>query len=404
MIITNGIIITPFKVLYELDVIIHSGIIIGFKERGTYSSENEEIVDATGCYICPGFVDIHTHGGGGSDFMDASYEDYCKALSFHSSNGTTSLLTSTVTAPVDQIKDVLAMTRKLKDKVVSGCRVLGVHLEGPFLSKKNKGAHVEKFLLTPEENGYTFVEENDDVIVNVTISPELPGSIKMIKDLTKLGIIVSGGHDDATDDDIYEAIDAGLTNLTHIFCAMSSVANKKGRRRAGLTEIGLIDERLSVELIADNHHLPPELVRLVYKCKGPQKACVVSDCLRAGGMPSDGTTYALGPRNDPHAQQVVIKGDVASLPDGSRLAGSIQPISRMVRNLVQYCGIPLVDAVCMGSFTPARIIGKEQMIGSIAPGKKADLCVMDSSLIPKVVIVDGNIIFHKKMFKKESVL
>ena len=217
----------------------------------------------------------------------------------------------------------------------------------------------------------------------------------MIRDLVDWGIIVSGGHDDAADNEVRAAIDAGLTNLTHLFCAMSSVANKHGTRCVGLTEIGLIDDRLSVELIADNHHLPPELVRLAYKCKGPQKACVVSDCLRAGGMPVDGTVYTLGSKYDERSQRFVAAGDVASLPDGSRLAGSVQPIGRMVKNLVEDCGIPLVDAVCMASYTPAKVIRKEHTIGSIAPGKKADFCIMDQNLLPVMTIVDGNIVYSK---------
>lgn len=396
MIITNGIVISPFQAVYGLDVVVRGDTIDGFKDTGTYTVEDKDIIDVSGYYVCPGLVDIHTHGGGGSDFMDASYEDYSKALRFHSSNGTTSLLTSTVAAPVEQIVDTLAITRRFKDQVISGCRVLGAHLEGPFLSRKNKGAHIEDYLLVPKESGYRFIQENADVIVNATVSPELPGCIEMIRDLVELGIVVSGGHDDAVDYEVRAAIDAGLTNLTHIFCVMSSVAAKHGKRRVGLTEIGLVDERLSVELIADNHHLPPELVRIAYKCKGAQKACVVSDCLRVGGMPADGTVYTLGSRNDAHSQRVVVVGDVAALPDGSRLAGSVQPLSRMVQNLVRNCGIPLVDAICMASFTPAKIIGKEQSIGSIAPGKKADFYIMDRDLIPRMTIVDGDIVFSSE--------
>jgi N-acetylglucosamine-6-phosphate deacetylase len=393
MIIKNGRVLSPFEVFKDTDVIVENGVIVSLGNTGTEYENDKNIIDASGCYVCPGLVDIHTHGGGGGDFMDATEDSFMKALKFHVSNGTTSLLASSVTAPIDQILNMLEVIRKFKDAEKPVCRVLGAHLEGPFLSEKKRGAHKSEYLLIPKENGYDFIIDNSDIVVNVTLSPELPSVIELTKELVRLGIVVSGGHDDSRKSEIMPVIDAGLTNLTHIFCAMSTVTMRDGIRSVGLTEIGLIDDRLSVELIADNHHLPPELVKLAYKCKGPRKACVVSDSLRASGMPTDGTIYTLGANNDKDAQKFIVADDVAILLDGSRYAGSVQPISRMIKNLVDDCDIPLLDAVCMASYTPAKIIHKEHLIGSISPGKMADFCILDNNLNVVKTIVGGEIVF-----------
>ena len=389
MILKNGKVVTPFEILPETDIKITDGRIAGI---GTFVPEAcEEIIDATGYYVCPGFVDIHTHGGFGGDFMDAAQEALEKACAFHASNGTTCLLATSVTAPVEQITDMIAAVRSWQQEAHHTCRILGVHVEGPYISLKNKGAQHEQYLRVPDKDPYTFLLNNSDVIRTVTIAPELPGAVKMTAELTACGIKVCGGHDDGERDLILPVIDAGLSHCTHLWCAMSGVAMRDGVRNVGLTELGLIDDRLTVELIADNHHITPDMVRLVYKCKGADKLCVVSDCLRAGGKPADGTLYTLGTLKDPDAQKFIVSDGVARLPDGSRYAGSIQPLSRMVRNLICDCGIPIVDAVRMASLTPASIIGVSGEYGSVSVGKHADFCLMDSDFRAVQTLIDGNI-------------
>lgn len=388
MIIKNGNIITPFEILYNTDVKTCNGFISEISKN--IELINHDVIDATGMFICPGLVDIHTHGGGGGDFMDATEESFESALSFHIRNGTTSLLATSVTAPIDQIVKMLSVVRKYISKKDS--IILGAHIEGPYISSKNKGAQHESYLLNPAYDGYQFILDNIDVISIVTMSPELDGTIKMTKDLVKKGVLVSGGHDNGDKETIMPLIDAGMSHCTHHFCAMSTVKMRNGIRSVGLTELGLIDERLSIELIADNHHLPPELVRLAYKCKGASKICVVSDCLRAGGMGMDGKLYTLGSKEDKNAQKFIVSGDVAKLPDGSRYAGSIQPISKMVQNMVLDCNIPFVDAVRMASYTPAKIIGKSHEIGSVSSGKKANFCLMDKKYNVVGTIINGELI------------
>lgn len=387
MIIKNGNIIRDNQIKYGDDLYISGNLIVEENTGG-------EIIDATGLYVCPGFVDIHTHGGYGGDFMDATNDAFENALRFHGENGTTSVLATSVTAPVEQIVKMLKMVRKYKAASDLPCRILGAHIEGPYLSYKNKGAQHEKYLRNPEKDSYDFIIENKDVVKTVTIAPELDGAAKMTADLKNAGIMVHGGHDDGEKDTILPAIENGLSHCTHLWCAMSTVAIRDGVRNVGLVELGLIDDRLTVEVIADNHHITPEMIKLIYKCKGADKMCIVSDSLRAGGMPENDTLYTLGRLEDENAQKFIVYDGVARLPDKSRMAGSIQPLSQMIKNIVFDAGIPLADAIKMASATPAKIIGVYQTIGSLDIGKRADVVLLDDQLNVKMTIKDGKVIYN----------
>ncbi|MCI8387679.1 MAG: N-acetylglucosamine-6-phosphate deacetylase [Clostridiales bacterium] len=381
MVIKNGRIVLPEKIITS-DLTIRDGRITAFE------ADDSEVFDADGMYVCPGFVDIHTHGGGGFDFMDDSDEAFAGALDFHLKNGTTAILPSSVTASVEDISAMLERTRRFMGR--EGINVLGVHAEGPYLSLKNKGAQAVKYLRAPALDDYSFLLENCDVVKIVTLSPELAGAAEMTRRLTEAGIVVSGGHDDGCKPLIMPAIEAGLCHATHLWCAMSTVTRYNGKRVPGLCEIALTDDRITAEIIADLHHLPPELVQIIYRCKGPEQLCVVSDCLRAGGMPDDGRVYSLGSGDD--TTEFIVRDGAASLLDGSRLAGSIQPLSRMVANLVRECGISFHEAVRIASLTPAKTVGAASELGSIEVGKRADLCLMTQDYEVAAVVVGGKFI------------
>lgn len=386
MIVRNGTVVTPFKLLEKTDIQIENGLVTGL---GRFEEYSEESVDAAECYVAPGFIDIHLHGGYGGDFMDATTESFEKALEFHAQHGTTSVCPTSVTAPVEQIKKMMAMARLYREGACVGSRILGVHLEGPYLSVKNKGAQKKEYLKIPSRDGYEFILENRDICKRVTLSPELDGAVEMTKALTEAGIQVSGGHDDGEKNSILSALSAGMNSCTHWYCAMSTATMRNLVRSAGLMEIGLSDDRLCLELLADNHHLPPELVQLAYKCKGADRLCLVSDSLRAAGMHADETLYQLGQDCDEKSQKFRVSDGVAVMEDGTHYAGSIQPISRMVKNLVQDCKIPLTDAVRMATLTPAKLICMEKDLGSIEVGKKADLCILDQDLNVKATYISG---------------
>lgn len=383
MIIKNARVITPEKIIDNCDILIENGII---KQIGKELSA-KDTVDAQGAYLTPGFVDIHTHGGYESDFMDSNDEAFSKALKFHLDNGTTTVVPTSCTAPRKNVISFINFTRDyMKSDAPHKSMIAGLHLEGPYLSVRNRGAQKLEELAIPERDDYTYILENADVIKIVTISPELPGAAKMTELLTRAGILVSGGHDDGIFPEFLPAIDAGIKHLTHIYCAMSDLRYKDGKREVGLREYGLVDDRLTAEMIADNRHITPELARLIIRAKGSDKVCVVSDSLRCAGQPKDERVYKLG--SDEDAQLVRIGDGIAVTVKDGIYAGSITPVRVMVKNLIN-AGTGIVDAVKMGTLTPAKIIGKDTQIGSIEVGKRADLCLLDEDFNVKTVFADG---------------
>ena len=379
MIIKNGKVITPDEVLDGFDLRIEEGLI---KEIGR-SLTGDQTVDADGAYIVPGFVDIHTHGGCGADFMDATKDAFDKALGFHLGEGTTTVVATSCTAPKDSIVRFLGFAKEYmrRSRVVAG-----VHLEGPYLSVRNKGAQKEEYLAVPATVDYSYMLDYADVIKTVTISPELPGAAEMTTALLRTGITVSGGHDDGIYPEFMPTIEAGMSHLTHLYCAMSELRFKDGIRNVGLREYALTDDRLTVELIADNRHIPPHLARLVLRAKGADKVAVVSDSLRCAGCPKDGAVYKLGA--DENAQLVKIGDGVAVTADGERFAGSITSVRQMVKNLID-AGIGVTDAVKTGTLTPAKIIGEDKTVGSIEIGKRANIAVLDADWNLTGVYLDG---------------
>ena len=383
MLIKNGRAVTPEGVI-EADILIENGKIVKIEKN---IKADCEVIDAEGKFVTPGFIDIHTHGGYESDFMDATDEAFCAALSFHLDNGTTSVIPTSCTAPTESIVRFLGFVREyLKENREDRARVLGAHLEGPFLSVKNKGAQKLEQLCVPDKDDYSYMLEYSDVIKTVTISPELPGADKMTRELTACGVVVSGGHDDGIYPEFMPAVEAGMSHLTHLYCAMSDLRFKDGRRNVGLREYALTDDRLTAEIIADNRHIPPMLARLIVRAKGADRVCTVSDSLRAAGQPADGRVYKLG--SDEDAVRFVIGDGVAVVENSATYAGSITPVRRMVKNLID-AGIPLADAVKMGTLTPARIVGEDARIGSLEVGKLADICILDENFELDGLVLNG---------------
>ncbi len=382
MLIKNGRIITKDSVLEGYDLLVKDGVI---KEIGKGLSDSDT-VDVGGAYVTPGFIDIHTHGGYEADFMDCTDEAYEKALGFHLDNGTTTVVPTSCTAPEESIVRFLEFARGYIKSGKGKARVAGVHLEGPFLSEKNRGAQKLEQLASPDRDNYSYMLEYSDVITTVTISPELPLADKMTKALRECGIVVAGGHDYGIFPEFMPAIEAGLSHLTHLYCAMSDLRFKDGKRNVGLREYALIDDRLTAEIIMDNHHITPELARMIIRCKGADRVCVVSDSLRCAGQPKDGRVYKLG--SDEDAVRFVIGDGVAVVENSATYAGSITPARLMVKNLID-AGISIPDAVKMGTSTPARVIGVDDTRGSIEVGKYADLCILDDGFNLIKVFVGG---------------
>ena len=382
-----GNLILPDRILYGGRIVCENGMIQKIEENAVKNWTDLP-------YILPGLVDIHNHGGMGCDYMDATDASFDTISAYLTQHGITSAQCATVSAPLEQILDFLRFYREKTGRYVdgSGCRFVGVHLEGPYISFAKKGAHPAHTLRTAED-GYDWILQNRDIIGEVTVAPELPGMQKMIRDLTNAGIVISGGHDDAEPEDIVAAVANGMTHCTHIYCAMSTLHKTGIERKTGLCEYAMTHSEITAEMIADNHHVPPILAKMIYNAKGADKLCLVSDAIGPAGLPESDELYSLGTGEG--CTKVYVENGIALVEDRSCYAGSVQPLDRMIRNLVWDANIPLVDAVRMASLTPAEVIGIDGECGSIAVGKRADLCFMDPGLNVVKTVVAGKTAYQK---------
>jgi len=341
-------------------------------------------LDIQGNLLCPGFIDIHTHGCAMFDTMDASEKAFDEMTKFHFQNGDTTFLPTTLTASLGSITKALDCFRRYKTELP--VRLPGIHLEGPFLSAFNRGAQPERYLLTPDRDSIDFVVRNSDVIRLITVSPDLPDVKLLIEASAEHGIVVSGGHDNAIETEVYEAMLAGLRSVTHIFCSSSTLSRRHGERHIGITEVGLSSDALYAEAIADGAHLPYPMFNLLYRCKGYEKIVLVSDSIRATGMPPG--SYFVGEANE--GTRVDVTDRVAILADKSKFAGSITPVRKMVEGLKRHTDIPLAEIVSMATTSPARLLHFERT-GDVRKGYEARLNVLSPEGVLLRTIADDRV-------------
>ncbi len=342
-----------------------------------------EEYDMTGYYVSAGFIDIHTHGGGGYRF-EGSVDEIVNACNFHAQHGTT-LICPTISASsfesmADSVKNVkLAMD----DPRVKGT-ILGAHMEGPYLSAKQAGAQCPAHITPPIEEDYLpFIEKYSSVIARWTYAPENDVEEKFAKTLKKYGIVASAGHTDAIYHDMKRALENGCRLVTHLYSCTSTITRDHGFRRLGVIETAFLLDDMYVEIICDGKHLPPELIRLIYKIKGADRIALVTDSLALAG-----TDQTHGFMQD---TEFIIEDGVCKLVDRSAFAGSIATADRLVRVAVKEAGLPLLDAVKMITATPASIM-KISTKGKIAQDMDADFAVFDEGISVKTVFVNGEII------------
>ncbi|NLL47448.1 MAG: N-acetylglucosamine-6-phosphate deacetylase [Firmicutes bacterium] len=390
-ILKNGTVITPIRTEKDSSVIIEDGKIIAIlPDSKLQTYESDQIIDVGGRYISPGFIDIHSHGGGGHDFMDGTVEAIVGAATSHVAYGTTTILPTTVTSTWDELDAMLEQFAKAQDEMVGGPNIAGVHLEGPYFSLEQKGAQDPRYIKDPDPREYERVAEYSHLVKRWTIAPELPGALEMGRFLSERGILCSIGHSNAIYEEVVEAVESGYSLVTHLFSGMSMVRRINAYRYAGVVESALLLDDLTVELIADGVHLPKSLLQLTYKVKGPDKICLVTDSMRGAGMPEGDSI--LGSLTD--GQSVIIEDGVAKLPDRSAFAGSVCTADRLIRTMVYTADVPLVDAVRMATLTPAKVLQLDQQKGKLAPGMDADIAVFDSEIEMYLVMVGGQVCFQ----------
>ncbi|MFJ3079474.1 N-acetylglucosamine-6-phosphate deacetylase [Streptomyces halstedii] len=348
-------------------------IVEGTRIAGS-TPDGARTVDLRGHWVVPGFVDMHNHGGGGASFATGSAEDVLTGVRTHRAHGSTTVVASTVTGDLD----FLARQAGMLSELVEQGELAGIHFEGPFISPCRKGAHSEALLRDPDPAEVRkLVDAARGTAKMVTLATELPGGIESVRLLAEHGVIAAVGHTDATYEQTVAAIEAGATVATHLFNAMPAL----GHRAPGPIAALLEDERVTVELINDGTHLHPAALELAYHHAGAGRVALITDAMDAAGS-ADGD-YLLGPLG------VVVKDGVARLVDGGSIAGSTLTLDTAFRRAVTVDKIPVEDVVRSISANPARLLGLDDRVGSLEPGKDADLVVLDEDFTLKGVMRRG---------------
>ncbi len=335
-------------------------------------------IDVSGKYLCPGFVDIHVHGGGGADFMDLTEDAFRTVCQTHARHGTTSLTPTSTVATMTEYTRFLALCARFRDQPTGGSRVVGCHLYGPYFLPAAKGCHPNAEFLTPHaEDTDAYGAFSESFPLTVTIAPELSGAEALTYACRKRGVRVNIGHSYATFEQVEAAVRWGAGHVDHLFCAMSDRARLRQQQafpmRAGVMEATLFFEELTTEVIADGKHLDDSLLRLAYKLKNG-KLALVTDSMRAVDMP-DGE-YWFGPINT--GERVRKRDGVGVTLDGTALASAVMGMDHCIRTMMHATRAPAHEIINMATLIPATIIGLERELGSIAVGKRADFVVMNS--------------------------
>jgi N-acetylglucosamine-6-phosphate deacetylase len=386
--IINGKIITPYRVLDHHILLAEDGIITGIEPESTFCGECQ-VVDAGGSYVAPGFIDMHTHGAGGHDFMDGTVEAFLGAAEMHARHGTTTLLPTTLTSSREELSHTLSVFREASAKNNCGSHMQGMHLEGPYFSKNQLGAQDPKFIRNPDPTEYEAIVRESKDIIRWSAAPELKGALRFGRFMSLNGILPSIAHTDAVYEEVIEAFENGFTHMTHLYSAMSGVSRRNAFRFAGVIESAFLIDEMTVEIIADGVHLPQSLLQLIYKSKGASRIALVTDSMRAAGMPEGNSI--LGSLQA--GQTVLVEDGVAKMPDRKAFAGSVATADRLVRTMVQLAGVNLPEAVQMMTATPARICGIFNQKGSLTIGKQADMIIFDQDIHINKTIIKGTIIY-----------
>lgn len=348
------------------------------------NEENIEPIFETDGIVVPGFIDEHIHGAGGADAMDGTVESLQTISEFLAREGTTGFLATTMTQSPENITNALKAVKKVREKgEYKGAEVLGVHLEGPFISPKHVGAQPLEYVATPDAELFDkYNEASGNSIKIVTLAPEVEGGLGLVKHLSNIGVVASVGHTGGKYADVVNAVAAGATNVTHTYNAQTGLHH----REAGVVGAAMLLDELNCEMICDTIHVSVPAIKLVIKNKPHDKYTLITDAMRAKGMP-DGKSELGG-------QDVFVNNGEARLADGT-LAGSVLKMNVAVKNLVEKAGVPFTDAIDFATYNPAKNIGVLNERGTIEVGKRADLTVLNSDFEVLYTLVNGKIVYKK---------
>ncbi len=376
----GGKVITPFRCIEPATIVIEGKKIFELgKSEDVDIPSNAKVIDASGMIITPGFVDLLCHGGEGKGFADEDDPTALDTISrFHFKHGTTTLLAGLYSKPFNLlIKDMRRIAHYIENN--NDTNIFGIHMEGPYINPKLKGAMNEEYLWKPELESWLSLRDAARGFIKImTIAPELPGAIEIMRYAAQDRIVLSIGHSEATYEEIEVAIDNGASHITHIFNAMRPLHH----RDAGVLAASFLRDELKIELIADGIHVHPVIMKLIYKLKGTRGIILITDAIRAAGMPDGEYEFA--------DQKVYVKNKKAYLEDGT-LAGSTLTMEEAVRVMHEKVGVPLTDAVRMASLNGTKVLGIQRQKGILAAGMDADIVVMDEQFNVLVTLKEGKV-------------
>lgn len=389
--ITNAKIITSDHIIEKGTVWIDDGKIVHIAEQLVSADEvSGEWLDAGGLFLSPGFIDIHVHGGGGADFMDNTVEAFLRVAETHVCYGTTAMLPTTLTSESEELLTLFDTYTQALSHNVRGARFFGLHLEGPYFAMNQRGAQDPRYIRNPDPKEYMpILERYHSLIARWSAAPELPGALEFGRSVRNHGILLALAHTDAVYEEILPAVEHGYRLATHLYSGMSGMTRRNAYRYAGTIESCLLLDEIDVEIIADGVHLPEPFLKLIHKVKGKDKIILITDAMRAAGMP-EGKSI-LGSLTG--GLDVIVEDGVAKLPDSSSFAGSVSTADRLIRTMIQIAGIDLVTAIQMMTLNPARLLGHADRIGSIAIGKDADIVLFDHAINVHYTYVLGKLCY-----------
>ncbi|MBC7264745.1 MAG: N-acetylglucosamine-6-phosphate deacetylase [Chloroflexi bacterium] len=380
LIITNGRVITPWQVLEKGTVVVEEGKIVAVREGSGPPDPKATVIDAAGKIVSPGYIDIHVHGAAGYDTMDATPQAIQGMARFFASHGVTGFLPTTITAPQGAILAAIENAALCQREGTGGARVLGVHLEGPYISPSQPGAQPPQYIrpADPQEYPQFFAWDN---IKLITLAPEIPENSAFIPYAVSRGAAVAVGHSAASYEELVDAVASGLTQSSHTFNGMVGLHH----RQPGTAGACLALDEIYAQVIVDNVHIHPAVVKILVRAKGTKRTLLITDAMRATGM-SDGE-YDLG------GQKVIVSRGEARLPSGT-LAGSTLTIDQAVRNVMMDAGLTFEEALPMATSVPAESIGLGDQVGSIAPGKAADIVLLTPDYRVVMTMVGGQVVYQ----------
>ena len=340
----------------------------------------DNVIDGRALYASPGFIELHVHGGDGYEFIDATKDAVVRACNVHAKRGTTTIYPTLSAYKRDDTERALKAIEKYKSDVL--CNIAGVHLEGPYFSTAQAGAQDPRFIRDPDPEEYKEMVAQFPSIKRWSYAPERKGSAEFQRFLTQNGVVGAMAHTDAKYDEIMPSYNEGCKLITHFYSCTSTITRESGFRKLGVIETGYLYDDITVEAIADGCHLPPELLKLIYKLKGEDRICLVTDAIRFAGM--ENTENLESDYGVPY----IVEDGVAKLSDRSAFAGSIATADRLIYTCVKKAGIPLESAVKMMTKNPARVMGLKTK-GSLDIGYDADIVLFDEDINIKKVIVGG---------------